>query len=403
MRGDGDEFVALAQRSLRLLRPAPFLESFQLRVAELLLHVAASHGRGDHVGNCLQEDDVVPRQLRRGAHRQQAVRLGPSVGSMDGDGRRSVGGHLPAAKEPDVFDLEGLADCPQRRFHHFVELSRLQRMKPEVRNRRLLPCALLQLLSHALALGHVARHLGEADQLALRSSHGREHHAGPEATAVLAQAKTLFLEAAGGRCDLELALRPGRLDVVTGIKDGEVASDDFPGRITLQTLGAAVPADNVAAAVEEKDRVVLHAVDHQAEPLFALLELLLHAPAVREIAGDLDIATDLAAGPEDGGQHDVGPEVRPVLAHAPSLVFDAAFGCGNLQQPLRAAGEPILLGVEAIEALSDDLAGRVSLHLPRAGVPGQDATGRIEQENGVVANAVGDCPQLCRVFERLQF
>src|SRR5439155_9277053 len=236
-----------------------------------------------------------------------------------------------------------------------------QRMEPEVRDRRLLPCALLQLLSRALALGHVARHLGEADQLALRSLHGREHDAGPEATAVLAQAKPLLLEPAGGRCDLELALRLARLDVVTGIEDREVASDDFPGRIPLQTLGAAVPADDVAAGVEKEDRVVPHAVDHQAKPLFALLELLLHAPAVREIAGDLDIATDLAVGREDGGQDDVGPEARPVLAHAPALVLDAALGCGNLQQPLRATGEAVLLGVEAFEAVSDDLAGRVSL------------------------------------------
>src|SRR5205823_112530 len=108
---------------------------------------------------------------------------------------------LPAAKEPDVLDLQGLADGPQRSFHHLVELSRLQRMEAEIRDRRLLPSALLQLLSHPLALGHVAGHLGEADQLVLRSSHGAEHHAGPEATAVLAQAKILFLETAGGGSD----------------------------------------------------------------------------------------------------------------------------------------------------------------------------------------------------------
>src|SRR5207248_4439324 len=102
------------------------------------------------------------------------------------------------------------------------------------------------------------------------------------------------------------------------------------------------------------------------------------------------------------GQHDVGPEARAVLAHAPALVLDAALGCGNLQQPLRAAGAAILLGVEAMEALSDDFAGRVSFQVLGAGVPGQDATGWIEQENSVVADAIGDCSQLCRVFERLQ-
>ena len=179
-----------------------------------------------------------------------------------------------------------------------------------------------------------------------------------------------------------------------------MSPDDFFGRVPFQAFGAAVPADDVAARIEEEDRVVLHVLDHQAQTLFALLELLFRAPAVREIAGDLDEAAHPAVRPANRRQHHVRPEARAILAHAPALVLDAALGGGDLQQPLRPAGEPVLFRVEPVKALADDLVRRVSLQLLRAGVPGQDATRGIEQENGVVPNAVGDRPQLLRVSER---
>ena len=62
------------------------------------------------------------------------------------------------------------------------------------------------LLLQPAAVGQIARHLGEADQLAVLGAQRGDHHVGPESRAVLAHAPALVLEPSVARRALQLAL-----------------------------------------------------------------------------------------------------------------------------------------------------------------------------------------------------
>ena len=66
------------------------------------------------------------------------------------------------------------------------------------------------------------------------------------------------------------------------------------GLVALDALGAGVPARDVAVGIEHEDRVVLHALDQQAEALLALAQLLLLRAALGEVARDLGEAAQRA-------------------------------------------------------------------------------------------------------------
>ena len=129
-----------------------------------------------------------------------------------------------------------------------------------------------QLRLDALSLRKVARHLGEADELAALVVHRAQHHARPECRAVLAHAPALLRQAALARRHLEVAAWLAGRDVLREVEAREVLADDFVGVVALDALGARVPARDAPFGVKHADRVVHHALDHQAKAPFGLGE-----------------------------------------------------------------------------------------------------------------------------------
>ena len=240
-------------------------------------------------------------------------------------------------------------------------------------------------------LGDVARHLGEADQGAAAAAiaplvvaDGVDHHAGPEAGAVLAHAPALGLEPPG---PLGLLQRPPRHPggaVLLGVEAGEVLADDLLRRPALDPPRARVPVGDLARGVEHEDGVVGHALHEQAEAPLALDEGLLRLPALGHVAGDLGEADHRAVAVAHGVEHGERPEAGAVLAHAPALGLGAAVAAGGLQGRLGPAEAAVLLGEEEGEVLADHLLGLVALEPARAGVPTGDPAARVDEVDGVV-------------------
>src|SRR5579859_750190 len=93
--------------------------------------------------------------------------------------------------------------------------------------------------------------------------------------------------------------------------------------------------------------------------------------------------------PECGDRHR-GPKLRAILAYAPALVLQRARLRGEVEVE---GGDPVGLGfgpVEDGEVSADDLVLFVALDSPGPGVPADDGPTRVEQENGVFANAVDE-------------
>src|SRR5207245_10862029 len=102
------------------------------------------------------------------------------------------------------------------------------------------------------------------------------------------------------------------------------------------------------------------------------------------------LARDLAGPSQRGvrvaerGDHHLGPEARAVFAEAPRFPLGPAVPRGAGEYFRRLAGEEVLGRVEAREALTDDLGGRVALDDLRAFVPGRDGAVGLEQEDRIL-------------------
>src|SRR6185312_7863807 len=60
------------------------------------------------------------------------------------------------------------------------------------------------------------------------------------------------------------------------------------------------------------------------------------------------------------GDYDVGPETRPILAHAPTLAYKMPFGSGGMKYLFGKIVGSIFWGVERGKMFADDLLGLVS-------------------------------------------
>ena len=251
----------------------------------------------------------------------------------------------------------------------------------------MLPRALGRFLGGALALAEVARDLGEADQHAVAISCRAQHDVGPEARAVLSDPPGLFLEASGGGGQLQLAFRLSRADLLGRIEAGEVLPDDLLRGVSLDVLGPPVPGRHPAFAIEHEDGVVLHALDHQAQPLLGLAELLLCPAALGQVARDLGVADQFSIAVVDAADHDVRPEAGAVLADPPAFVLDAAILLRTAEQPPRLAGRRVLRRVEHGEIAADRFVSAVALRPLGAEVPGGDGSFGIDHEDRVIRHA----------------
>src|SRR5262249_10809989 len=145
---------------------------------------------------------------------------------------------------------------------------------------------------------------------------------------VLAHAPTFGLELAGTPRGLQGFLRNACCLIFFGIEPAEVRSDNFIGRISLDTLRALIPGRDHTVRIEMADRVVDHAFDKLAKPRFALQETLLGLAPLGHVTGDFDKAEQgflfIANGINDGKR----PEFRAVLADAPPFAFKTTFPPG---------------------------------------------------------------------------
>jgi hypothetical protein len=110
---------------------------------------------------------------------------------------------------------------------------------------------------------------------------------------------------------------------------------------------------------------------------------LVHA-AAGEVARDLGKADETALLIAQRRDHDIGPEARAVLAHAPALVLEPAFGRGHLELACGPVAPDVLGCVEGAEMLADDLLRAIALEPLGADVPGPDVPLGIEGEHRVV-------------------
>ena len=183
-------------------------------------------------------------------------------------GNRQTGNRC---KRPPIVERRGHERLPclrQKLAPHplfiFGSRSRLERglLRGEV--------AELRLVLHTC--GEVSRDLREPNQRArLWVTERRDRDVGPEARAVFAQTPALVLETPLTRRDLELPFALTRGDVLGWVEDREVFSDDLPGRVALDPLGARVPRRDAPLRVEDENRVVLHAFDEQTKAPRSLL------------------------------------------------------------------------------------------------------------------------------------
>ena len=216
-------------------------------------------------------------------------------------------------------DLVGIADVAQRelagaedRGQQIVEIvrqaagelpERLHLLRPE----QLLARFLQPLLRLAL-LGHVAGDLGEADQLAVFVADRVDHHARPEAGAVLADAPALRFVAAGLPRGLERAVRDSGVEILGRVEAAEMLADDVFGRIALDPLGAGIPVGHPAFGVEHVDGIIGDALDQDPEAPLGLEQRLLRLALLGHVAGDLGEADQLAVVAVDPVDDDACPK-----------------------------------------------------------------------------------------------
>jgi hypothetical protein len=122
-----------------------------------------------------------------------------------------------------------------------------------------------QRLRHLAPFGHVARDLGETQQVAVLVADRIDDDAGPELRAVLAHAQALGLERALARGGREGARRRAGGAIGVGVEACEMLADDLRCPIALDALGAGIPVGHHAVGVEHVQGVVPHALDEMLE------------------------------------------------------------------------------------------------------------------------------------------
>jgi hypothetical protein len=177
---------------------------------------------------------------------------------------------------------------------------------------------------------------------------------------------------------------PSRRLELGWVEDPEVLADDFVGGVTLAALCPRVPGGHPAVRVEHEDRIVADGLDQEPEPLLAPQQRFLLLTAARDVAGDLREADVVAVRVVYRGDHDVGPELRPVLADPPALLLVVTIAQRPGELLLGVAPVLLRLRVERTEVPADDLLLGVALDPLGSGVPALDQALRGEHEDRVV-------------------
>ena len=176
--------------------------------------------------------------------------------------------------------------------------------------------------------------------------------------------------------------------IILGIEKGEILTQNLIRLIALGALGTHVPARDGPNGVEHVNGVVRYALDQQAKPLLAFAQRFVRRATFGQIARDLCEAQQSPIGITDGVDHDIGPEMGAVLAHAPAFGFKSPFLLCRRQ---RGSGYPcgLILGcVEAGKMLADNLVGLIAFEAARAGIPAGNPAIGIQHEDRIIRHAL---------------
>src|ERR1700730_2985006 len=132
---------------------------------------------------------------------------------------------------------------------------------------------LLKPLLGCASLSQIARHLGKADDLALRVAYGVDHYAGPELSSVLPYAPTFRFVFPGAGRGFNSVMWHAVLPVLVAVKAGKMLPDDFRWLIALDSLSAGIPVHHGAGWIEHEDRVVGDPLNQYSETPLAFLQL----------------------------------------------------------------------------------------------------------------------------------
>ena len=114
------------------------------------------------------------------------------------------------------------------------------------------------------ALGQVARNLGKSHKLAALQVNRIDDDVGPKLRAILTDTPALCLELAIPQRHLKCAPGKVRVPILLGVKARKVLPDDLVRDVTLEPLGARVPARHKPVGIEHKDRIIRNRLDKQA-------------------------------------------------------------------------------------------------------------------------------------------
>src|SRR4051794_11468398 len=224
------------------------------------------------------------------------------------------------------------------------------------------------LVDRRAQLGQHADHrVGDDDRVAAHPGGLR----GPRVAQQVVDEPAHALDAAGDVVQEQAAALVDRVPVALGEQAAEAG--DRPQRL-LEVVG-------------RDGREALELAIGAQQPLVGVADRVLGRAPLGEVAGDLGEAQEHGGVVAYGGDDDVGPEARAVLADAPALLLVAAGGGRQAQLLGGMVAGLVLVGVEQREVPADDLVGGVALDVLGARVPAHDVAAGIQQEDRVVADA----------------
>src|SRR6201999_1884694 len=100
-----------------------------------------------------------------------------------------------------------------------------------------------------------------------------------------------------------------------------------------------------------------------------MAQFFFHHPALGQVAGDFGKSDQFALFIVHGVYYDVRPEAAAVLANAPTFLFETALPPSRREYFFRPLGQPVVLGVESREMLTDDLVAGIPFDPFGAEVP----------------------------------
>src|SRR5438132_8450271 len=124
-----------------------------------------------------------------------------------------------------------------------------------------------------------------------------------------------------------------------------------------------------------------------------ITDRLLREQAVGHVARDLREAPVLPFPVVERRQRDVGPKARTVSPQAPAFTAPRTITQCSVECMLRLAGRCVIWREEDREVTAENLLRRVPFDALRAGIPAGYVTLRVQQKDGIVADAVNEQPE----------